>query len=471
MLSIPATGMGFALSIQIAALSWIMSFQYKLNIEEVGLVWAAGPLAGIIGQVLIGLISDNVWFWGGRRRPFILIGGSLAALMLLALPNLDSIQSFLGFGDILIVAIMVALTLDMSINISFNPTRSIIADVTPDGIPRTKGYTWMQTISGFFSVLAYLVGIVFNNYVLIYAGAVLVLLFSVVPIMFIAEPKTLNIEEEYKDQRKKSSMTDIFKVIEPLWGYIPFAGYFLVIRAFEIDVDDSFNNYLIIAFVILHGLLTVRTFLKKPLNDSVKEKSKVGFQKVLSAHSFSWIGVQTMFVYIFAFIKDFKFGSDNSLLPEQENEIGIIINISFLILNAVGFILPAFVLEPITEKIGRIKTHVISIGIMSAGYFTIAFLTASSIWLYIYIAVCGIGWAAIVSLPFAIMSEKVDKSLMGLYMGIFNLSVVLPQLIVSAGIGKIIQSAVDKNIIFVISGITLGISAFLWSMIKEDKVS
>ena len=79
--------MGFALSIQISALSWILTTQYDLDIHDVGLVWAAGPLAGIIGQVIIGVISDRVWFWNGRRRPFILIGGILAALMLLALPQ------------------------------------------------------------------------------------------------------------------------------------------------------------------------------------------------------------------------------------------------------------------------------------------------------------------------------------------------------------------------------------------------
>ncbi len=469
MLSIPATSMGFALSIQIAALSWIMSFQYKLNIEEVGIVWAAGPLAGIFGQVIVGMISDNVWFWGGRRRPFILIGGTLAALMLLSLPNLDSIQTFLGFGDILVVAVMVALTLDMSINISFNPTRSIIADVTPDGVPRTKGYTWMQTISGFFSVVAYLVGIMFDNFVLIYFGAAVVFLFSVVPILFIEEPKKLKIKSEESESKSKSSLSEIFRVIEPLWGYIPFAGYFLVIKALKIQVDPVFNNYLIIAFIILHGLITVRTFLKRPASEAVKEKSKIEFQKVLSAHSFSWIGVQTMFVYIFAFIQDFQFGENLELTRDQQNEIGVIINISFLILNAVGFILPAFVLEPITEKIGRIKTHMISVAIMAIGYFSIAFFTSSPLLLYIYIAICGIGWAAIVSLPFAIMSEKVDKSLMGLYMGIFNLSVVLPQLIVSSGIGTIIHNSGTKNVIFIISAVTLGISAFLWFLIKEEK--
>src|SRR5512141_3238743 len=100
-ISLPSTAMGFALSIQISALSWLLTTKYNLDIHEVGIVWAAGPLAGIFGQVIIGLISDKVWFWGGRRRPFILIGGTLAALMLLALPNIDIISNFLGIANLL----------------------------------------------------------------------------------------------------------------------------------------------------------------------------------------------------------------------------------------------------------------------------------------------------------------------------------------------------------------------------------
>jgi MFS family permease len=89
--------------------------------------------------------------------------------------------------------------------------------------------------------------------------------------------------------------------------------------------------------------------------------------------------------------------------------------------------------------------------------------------LYILMAVCGIGWSAIVSLPFAIMSEKVDESKMGFFMGIFNLSVVLPQLIVSLILGYFIQEAQDKNLIFIISGTTLAISAILWILVKEKR--
>jgi hypothetical protein len=190
-LSLPATAMGFALSVQIAALSWIMSEVYGLDIHEVGLVWAAGPIAGILGQPIVGAISDNVWFWGGRRKPFIWIGGVLTALALLALPNIGGIASFLGLEQILGVAILVTLVLDLSINISFNPTRSIIADVTPDDHRRTRAYTWMQVVSGSFGVLAYLIGITMGNYVLIYLGAILVLLFSMLPPLFIKEPRVL----------------------------------------------------------------------------------------------------------------------------------------------------------------------------------------------------------------------------------------------------------------------------------------
>jgi maltose/moltooligosaccharide transporter len=397
LLSLPATAMGFALSIQIAVLSWILNTKYGLNIHEIGIVWAAGPIAGIFGQVIIGLISDKVWFWGGRRKPFILIGGVLAALMIIALPNIDKINDFFGIGSLMAVAIVVALTLDLAINISFNPTRSIIADVTPDGIPRTKGYTWMQTISGFFGVMAYAIGAIIGNYFLIYSGAVLVLLFSIIPPFFIEESKNLTSEEKTEDVIDKSKVTQ--------WGQL---------------------------------------------------------LRIYFAHGFSWIGVQTMFVYIIAYIQQ-------KMNPATETETGQIIAISFLVLNAVGFILPAFVLEPITEKIGRVKTHLSCVAVMAVGYFGIVAIGQSPFTMYILMAVVGVGWAAIVSLPFAIMSEKVDGSRMGFFMGIFNLSVVLPQLIVSLVIGYFILEASDKSLIFIISGVSLAISAVLWLLVKEEK--
>jgi len=170
-----------------------------------------------------------------------------------------------------------------------------------------------------------------------------------------------------------------------------------------------------------------------------------------------------MFVYIIAYIKQV-------MNPSSDLETGQIISISFAVLNTVGFILPAFVLEPIAEKIGRVKTHMTAVFIMALGYYGIVSLGKTPMMLYILMAVAGIGWAAVVSLPFAIMSEKVDKSKMGFFMGIFNLSVVIPQLIVSLALGYLIQQINDKNFIFVISGISLTISGLLWLLVK-DKVN
>jgi len=408
LLSLPATAMGFALSVQISALSWILVTKFGLDLHEMGFVWAAGPIAGLIAQPIVGLISDNVWFLGGRRRPFIIFGGILAAMMLLALPNIGLINESLSLDSLITVALIVALTLDLSINVSFNPTRSIIADVTPEGDERTKGYSWMQTISGTFGVLAYAIGAIFGNYFLIYFGAGLVFVLTLFPSLLIAERKELSKTEEGEDVENGNSATD--------W----------------------------------------------------KEFLKVSF-----ANSFSWLGVQSMFVYIIAFITQkinvMPADASQEMINAIDAKTGQIISISFLVLNAVGAILPVLLLEPLSEKIGRNKTQALVVGIMAFAYFVMAFFVRSEFFLYAMMAVAGIGWAGIVSLPFASMSETVDKSRMGLFMGLFNMSIVIPQLIVSLVFGTFIQNAADKNLVFIIAGITVAVSSVLWFMVKDKK--
>jgi maltose/moltooligosaccharide transporter len=106
---------------------------------------------------------------------------------------------------------------------------------------------------------------------------------------------------------------------------------------------------------------------------------------------------------------------------------------------------------------------------MTAGYLGLYWFGAGSIQIYGLMAVVGIGWAAMVSLPFAIVSQKVSQARMGLYMGLFNLSVVLPQLVVSLGVALIISRAPDKNIIFAISAASLALSTIAWSFVPEDR--
>ncbi|KGJ88081.1 MFS transporter [Thalassotalea sp. ND16A] len=455
LLSLPATAMGFALSVQISALSWILTTQYGLDIHEVGLVWAAGPIAGILGQVIVGIISDNVWFWHGRRRPFILIGGVLAGLMLLALPSIDIVSASLGIEGILAVAIAIALTLDLSINISFNPTRAIIADVTPEGDERTKGYTWMQTISGSFGVLAYAIGAVWGNYVLIYFGAALVLMLSILPPFFIREPKQLAQTETATEP--SLSFSDILINIKPLWGFIIYDIYAMARQLSGIEV----NHYYIELICALLTLFFIwQTIGASEDNKSEQEAGLIGFRKILAAHSFSWIGIQTMFVFIFAFLQD-------KMATISDDELGKIISVSFLILSAVSAILPATVLEPLAKKVGRVKVHTCCIASMAVGYFAVALLGSSEYTLYLLMALLGVGWSSVISLVFAIMSEKIDQNKMGMYMGLFNLSVVVPQLLVSLGIGLFISQTEDKSAIFILCGIALTLSAICWSRVKE----
>ncbi|MFC3459394.1 MFS transporter [Massilia haematophila] len=405
--SLPATAMGFALCIQISALSWLLSTKYHLDIHEIGIVWAAGPLAGILGQVIIGFISDKTWFWGGRRRPFILIGGTLAALSVFLLPRIEVVADLLGVTNLLAVAVIIALTLDLSINISFNPTRSLIADVTPEGQARTRGYTWMQTISGFWGVMAYLIGAFIDNYALIAIGVIVVLAFSVLPVFLIEEPRELAPEAAASAASvapAAATGTD--------WGQL---------------------------------------------------------WRLWTAHAFSWFGVQAMFVYIIAFIQQHVVAA-GATAEQAAAQSGHVIAISFAVMNVVGFLLPALVLAPLGARIGRVRTQAICIGIMALAYFAIALLARSPASLYVLMAVVGIGWAAVVSLPFAIMSEKVDKRRMGFFMGLFNLSVVLPQL-ATTGVGYVLRDAADKSLLFLICGGCLAVSAVLWTFVSDARAT
>ena len=104
---------------------------------------------------------------------------------------------------------------------------------------------------------------------------------------------------------------------------------------------------------------------------------------------------------------------------------------------------------------------------MAAAYIVMWGFVDSLVMVYILIGIVGIGWGSIVSLPFAIMTQKVEGSQMGLFMGLFNLSVVLPQLTVSLGVAALISRAADKGTIFLISAVTIALSAIAWSRVSD----
>jgi ABC-type spermidine/putrescine transport system permease subunit II len=108
---------------------------------------------------------------------------------------------------------------------------------------------------------------------------------------------------------------------------------------------------------------------------------------------------------------------------------------------------------------------------MAMGFAGVYVFADSAIVLYGLMAIMGIGWAAIVSLPFAIMSQRVDSSRIGLYMGVFNLSIVLPQLVVSLGVGTFVSQVEDKGAIFLIGAVSLGLAALAWRSVPAREQS
>jgi maltose/moltooligosaccharide transporter len=469
MMALPSTAMGFALSVQIAALSWILAERYGLSIKEIGLVWAAGPISGILGQVIIGLISDKVWFWGGRRRPFIIIGGVLTAMSLLALPNIGLISQTLGFATILGVAVTVALVLDLSINVSFNPTRSLISDLTPEGEPRTRGYTWMQTISGSFGVLAYALGALIGRDFLIYFGAFLVLAFTVLPALGMEEPRALPITEGADS--KGFGLSKLITGTLPLWGLFLFSLWEIALALAGVTPEPvTFGDVTLVGPVSLFllsltiPLMAYVLFFKKA-KPAAGRSDLTEFQKIMAAHSFSWIGIQAVFVYLYPLLAEATPDADGTT-------IGARVSIAFLVFNAVAALLPAFVLKPLSKAMARVRLHAGCLAIMALAYgmmfvFSKGGLMAENpLLLYILIGVAGIGWAAVVSLPFAIMSQRIDPNRMGLFMGTFNLSVVLPQLVASFAIGQHLNATGDKSDLFLIAFVSVLLSAMAWLTVK-----
>jgi MFS family permease len=475
LLALPATAVGFALSTQIAALSWILSKKYGLDIHEVAFVWLAGPIAGIFGQVIVGLLSDNVWFMGGRRRPFIMIGGLVSTLAFLALPFIQQISNITGITDIIIIASIIALFLDLSVNVTFNPARSIIADLTPEGKIRTSGFVWMQIISGFFGVLAYFLSMVFGNETLLFIASVLVFATAVFPILFIEEKKDLKSENAQKEE--KFGVWEIVKEIFPLYGFLVF-GVFSVINHF-VDALSPFHNPILIAALAYSVIIGIISILK-----GLKTKSnKNEFHKIMLAHSFTWVAFQSMFIMSGFFI-------EKQILPNMEisnitanwfaqkltglaqssdASIGNIVSLGFLILNFVGAIFP-LVLQAVARKIGRVKTYISALCFSVIGYFYIAFLGTVEYDFYFGMFLAGIGWSAVISIVFAIMSERVNPAKMGLYMGVFNLAVVLPQMM-SNGVANVINQTGNYQLLYILCGLFVATSVVFWIFVREPESS
>ena len=455
LLSLPTSAMGLGLSIQTATLSWILVTKYNLNIAEVGIVWSVGPLATILGTILVGAISDRTWFWGGRRRPYIILGGISTSLALFALPNIGVIASSIDIFTILGVAITVSLFIDLSINVSFNPSRSLIADITPKGSIRAKSFLWMQTISGSISVIGYAIGAYFGNYALIYSGAIAILCFMLIPIFFIKETK--KIEEVKRDAKSFISFPEVLRIIRPLWGIAIYVTYSMSVSLLSLKVNLIIEGLLI----LLSLFFLIETIYKKERH--FLAKNIFTYQKNLAANILNWFGVFSILIFLVPYIK-FR-------LPDLSDEVlGEINNWSLFIFNGVAIIVPVLILDKLVKKFDQIYVHMHSQWMLILAFMLLYFFGNSSWEIWGIMIIAGFAWSSMITLPFSIYSQCADKDRMGFFTGIYNLSMIFPALIVSSRFGYLMENAQDKSIIYLISAFLVLGSIIFWSQIRKREL-
>ncbi len=445
LLSMPSGGLSIALTTQITALSWLLQNRYQLAIDDIALVWAAGPLAGIIGQLAVGHASDKTWWLGGRRRPYLLLSGILSNGALLALAHLDALSELLGGLSLVIVAGIAALTLDLAINTGLNPARALVADVVPSGHERSLTFAYLQTLSGILGVGITIVGAWLGNMQMIIVAAVLTLPLTALPAFMIREPRMI----EKSDGAGTLTLKLVMVMLMPVWPAAAFAFGVAIAKAIGVAIP---------LIPLTLGTAVVTALIAFPIFISARRDQVALAQRILFAQGLSWIGIFSMFVFLSPVVSE--------RLPLFNAErIGQDVAIALGLFNLVAAIAPLALLMPLTRWFRRAHIHAAALTLMGLSFVAIGQWVRSEFALWLCMAMAGIGWGALVSLPYVIFCDRVDARQLGLLLGVFNLAVVIPQLVVSLGLGAIAPTLETRGDLFLIAAGALFAAAVTWSRI------
>ncbi len=483
LLSLPTAAVGFALSSGIATTTWLLSTRYNLHLENIALIWLMGPLMGLLVQPLVGALSDRTWLMKGRRRPYLLAGGLAGAGSTYAMLELDRLASATGLS-LIAVAVIVALVADLGTNVTFNPARSLVADLTPEGPARVRGYAWMQTVSGLLGISAYLISIFFGNLALVLVTVAVVFFLTLLPLLFIEETAPTAMAPPaaappgVADQRATGMAA--FKALWPMVGFLVY-GVFVAVD--KLMFDNALAAWSVPLFVAM-VLMTLLWGLAIVWQGRTRPSSQNRMGTMLVAHGFAWLGVQSMFVMGFFYVRDFVVpaAAGAPLLADAlyhlanaataatatmaADTAGRILSMGFLLLNLVGAALPVLVLKPLCQRWGKVRVHRSAMGLMAAAYAFIALTPAHEAFFYLGMLLCGIGWSSLISIVFAIYSESVDSREMGVSMGVFNASLVLPALAVP-GLLKLSDTLDQHRWVFALFAVCLLLSFAFWGAVSE----
>jgi maltose/moltooligosaccharide transporter len=382
--------------------------------DQIAKLWLAAPLTGFIVQPIIGAMSDRTWGPLGRRRPYFLVGAILSSLALLLMPNSGSLAEWLlPHLPKFYMAAGLLWVLDASINVSMEPFRAFVADKLPED-QRGTGFAMQSFFIGVGAVIAGLLPYVLREW------------FHVSSDSGGANGVPTNVRISF------------------YLGAIAFlaAVVWTVTSSKEYPPEDleTFRRQKAASGGLGHLLKEIPDALAK-MPGTMRRLALVQF--------FTWLGLFCMWLH-FSNAVPVVFGSSdpNSEVFKRGAEWA---GVCYAVKDGVTF-LAAFGLMALARQCDRRRIHGVCLALGGLGLLSIGFIhgEAQRHLLLIALGLGGIAWASILSMPYAILSGALPPARMGVYMGIFNFFIVLPEIIAALTFGPLVKQLLGGNLVYAV---------------------
>jgi maltose/moltooligosaccharide transporter len=471
-------GIQFAFGLQNANVSRIFE-TLGASIDDIPILWVAAPVTGLLVQPIIGYLSDNTWGKWGRRRPFFMIGALLAAVALFIMPN----------SPVLWVAAISLWILDASVNISMEPFRAFVGDLLPSS-QRTSGFAMQAFFIGLGAVIASALPYILTSFgvensapegiippsvkysffigAVVIIGAVAVTVFTTKEYSpeemeaFEADERGYDISEENLAPKvvsgKKLSSNGI------IWTVVGLGLTFaLALTDLEKELYILTGGFTVFGIVqLIASYLENKGKEEKGFLEVVKDLYRMPptMKQLAFVQFFSWFALFSMWIYTTAGVTAHIYGTSETgseLYNEGANWVGICFAAYSAVAGIVAFLLPVF-----AKRIGRKAVHAICLVIGGIGLASIYFVPNPNMLLLSMVGV-GIAWASILSMPYAILAGALPAKKMGVFMGIFNFFIVIPQLVAASILGLLVNHLFGKEAIYalIVGGISMIVAAVL----------
>ncbi|MCU0770381.1 MAG: MFS transporter [Verrucomicrobia bacterium] len=477
-------GIQFGFALQNANVSRIFE-TLGAKVEDIPILWIAAPVSGLIVQPIIGHMSDKTWNRLGRRKPYFLVGAILSSLALLIMPNSPALW----------VAAGTLWLMDGSINITMQPFRAFIGDMLPDE-QRTQGFAVQTFFIGASSVIASLLPYIFTEWFniantapegqippsvkwsfyiggVVFLAAVLWTIFSVREYSP-EEQEEFNVHETDAAAKEGSEIKLIPRTYYLEGGVLVAVG---VVLTYLVRSLAWYQGLYILSFgIAFYGALQIAAALRYSAGKiggmveiiyDLQNMPKTMKQLALVT-LFTWFALFAMFIYTTSAVTSFHFGTtdvQSELYNQGANYVGVL----WAVWNATAAVV-AFLLPVLARKIGRVSTHVVCLFIGGLSLISMVLFKEPKLLLISMIA-SGVAWASLLTMPYAILSSAVPHRKMGVYMGMFNLFVVIPQILASAILGLLVRTVFHGQAIYaiVLGGVSMILSAALMMFVKDSK--